>query len=89
MLLDYRLPDTTGMDVLLEMKKSHPDTPVIIMTSFSDIRTAVKAIKVGAFEYITKPVNPDELLMIVRQALKTETKSAAAPKKYRQTTSSL
>jgi two-component system response regulator HydG len=80
-LLDYRLPDTTGMDVLLEMKKSHPDIPVIIMTSFSDIRTAVKAIKVGAFEYITKPVNPDELLMIVRQALKPETKSAAVPKK--------
>lgn len=79
-LLDYRLPDTTGMDVLLEMKKTHPDTPVIIMTSFSDIRTAVKAIKVGAFEYITKPVNPDELLMIVRQALKPETKSSA-PKK--------
>ncbi len=51
------------------------------MTSFSDIRTAVKAIKVGAFEYITKPVNLEELLMIVRQALKPEAKSATAPKK--------
>jgi two-component system response regulator HydG len=69
-LLDYRLPDTTGMEVLTEMKRASPATQVIIMTSFSDIRTAVKAMQVGAFEYITKPVNPDELLMIVQQALK-------------------
>jgi two-component system response regulator HydG len=71
-LVDYRLPDATGMDVMLEIKSIAPETPVIIMTSFSDIRTAVKAIKAGAFEYITKPVNPDELLMIVLQALKKE-----------------
>lgn len=68
-LLDYRLPDMTGIDVLVDIKKSSPSTEVIIMTSFSDIRTAVKAMQVGAFEYITKPVNPDELLMIVKQAL--------------------
>ncbi len=69
-LLDYRLPDVTGMDVLVDIKKTSPATQVIIMTSFSDIRTAVKAMQIGAFEYITKPVNPDELLMIVQQALK-------------------
>lgn len=69
-LLDYRLPDTTGMEVLVEMKKAAPATQVVIMTGFSDIRTAVKAMQVGAFEYITKPVNPDELSMIVHQALK-------------------
>ena len=68
-LLDYRLPDTTGMEILTEIKRNSPATPVIIMTSFSDIRTAVKAMQVGAFEYITKPVNPDELLMIVQQAI--------------------
>jgi two-component system response regulator HydG len=56
------------MDMLVEIKKTHPDTAVIIMTSFSDIRTAVKVIKLGAFEYITKPVNPEELLMIVQQS---------------------
>ena len=71
-LLDYRLPDTTGMDILLEIRKSNSVVPVVIMTSFSDIRTAVKAIKAGAYEYITKPVNPDELLMILQQALKKE-----------------
>lgn len=71
-LLDYRLPDTNGVDVLIEMKKISADTPVIIMTGFSDIRTAVKAIKLGALEYITKPVNPDELLMLVKEANKVE-----------------
>src|SRR5687768_3584595 len=76
-LLDYRLPDTTGMDLLLEIKRSKPSIPVVIMTSFSDIRTAVKAIKSGAHEYITKPVNPDELLMILQQALKKEKTSAS------------
>ena len=79
-LLDYRLPDMTGMDVLAEIKKVSLHTPVIIMTSFSDIRTAVKAMKMGAFEYITKPVNPDELLMLVQTALKKE-KSTTAPEK--------
>ena len=71
-LLDYRLPDTTGMDILLEIRKTNATVPIVIMTSFSDIRTAVKAIKAGAYEYITKPVNPDELLMILQQALKKE-----------------
>jgi two-component system response regulator HydG len=80
-LLDYRLPDVTGMDVLVEIKKASPATQVIIMTSFSDIRTAVKAMQVGAFEYITKPVNPDELLMIVQQALKKGTNNTSAPPK--------
>lgn len=68
-LLDYRLPDATGMDILMEMKSIKPEVPVVIMTSFNDIRTAVKAIKSGALEYITKPVNPDELLMVVKLAL--------------------
>lgn len=77
-LLDYRLPDLTGLEILEEMKSSSALVPVIIMTSFNDIRTAVKAIKTGAFEYITKPVNPDELLMVVQQALKKEKKQVAA-----------
>jgi two-component system response regulator HydG len=71
-LLDYRLPDATGMELLLEMKQANAEVPVVIMTSFNDIRTAIKAIKSGALEYITKPVNPDELLMVVKQALTKE-----------------
>jgi two-component system, NtrC family, response regulator HydG len=79
-LLDYRLPDTTGMDVLGDMKSTNPESQVIIMTSFSDIKTAVKAIKLGAFEYITKPVNPDELLMLVHQAMQKERPAVARKK---------
>ncbi len=68
-LLDYRLPDTAGLEVLEGIKESSPDTAVIIMTGFSDIRTAVKAMKAGAMEYITKPINPEELLMLLKQSL--------------------
>eukprot|EP01037_Dinobryon_pediforme_P016374 gene16374-16552_t len=69
LLLDYRLPDGTGMEVLERMNDTANHTPVVIMTSLNDVRTAVKAIRSGAFDYITKPVNPDELLMIMRSAL--------------------
>ncbi|HYC85475.1 MAG TPA: sigma-54 dependent transcriptional regulator [Chryseosolibacter sp.] len=78
-LLDYRLPDATGMEILTEIKKANPDTPVVIMTNFNDIRTAVKAIKSGALEYITKPVNPEELLMVLQQALQREKKIEHQP----------
>lgn len=68
-LLDYRLPDGNGLDVLEKIHQAHPHLPVIIMTGFSEIRTAVAAMKLGAREYITKPVNPDELLLMVRGLL--------------------
>ncbi|NBP68090.1 MAG: sigma-54-dependent Fis family transcriptional regulator [Cytophagia bacterium] len=68
-LLDYRLPDALGIDLLKEIKQAKPEIPVIIMTSFSDLRTAVRCMRAGAYEYITKPVNPDELQLLVQQAL--------------------
>jgi two-component system response regulator HydG len=68
-LLDYRLPDGIGLDVLVNARSAGSTVPVIIMTSFNDVRTAVKAIQSGAFDYITKPVNPEELLMIMSEAL--------------------
>lgn len=69
LLLDYRLPDGTGLDVLTRTRKSGSVTPAIIMTSFNDVRTAVHSMRSGAFDYITKPVNPDELLMVMGDAL--------------------
>jgi two-component system, NtrC family, response regulator HydG len=69
LLLDYRLPDGTGLDVLAKVREKDTTVPVIIMTSFNDIRTAVKAMRSGAFDYITKPVNPDELVMVIDNAL--------------------
>lgn len=74
-LLDYRLPDGIGMDVLSFLHKTGNTVPVIIMTSFHDIRTAVKTVKLGAFDYITKPVIPEELLMIVKEAIQDEKQS--------------
>ncbi|KQB99530.1 sigma-54 dependent transcriptional regulator [Pedobacter sp. Hv1] len=69
LLIDYRLPDGTGLDVLTKVREKGVIVPVIIMTSFNDVRTAVKSIQLGAFDYITKPVNPDELLMIINNSL--------------------
>ncbi len=69
-LSDYMLPDKDGMILLEEILKSQSGVPVIMMTSYGDIRLAVRAIKLGAFDYITKPVNPDILLELVKNALK-------------------
>jgi two-component system response regulator HydG len=77
LLLDYRLPDGIGLDVLINAKATGSIVPVIIMTSFNDVRTAVNAIQSGAFDYITKPVNPDELLMIMSNALGEKKEPAA------------
>lgn len=69
LLLDYRLPDGNGLDIFVKAREKGSKIPAIIMTSFNDVRTAVKAIQAGAFDYITKPVNPDELLMLMSNAL--------------------
>lgn len=68
-LSDFRLPDFDGLELLQRIKSMHPHVPVIIMTSYADIRTAVNAIKMGAYEYVTKPLNPDEILLLINSAL--------------------
>jgi len=68
-LLDYRLPDGIGLDLIKLLRSKNIKTPIIVITSFLDIRTAVNAVKMGAFDYITKPIMPDELLMIIQQAI--------------------
>ena len=73
LLLDYRLPDGIALDVFIKASENGEKIPAIIMTSFNDVRTAVKAMQAGAFDYITKPVNPDELLMIIGDALNQQT----------------
>src|SRR5690554_2909173 len=67
-ITDYRLPDGTGMEILERVINSKNNTPVILITNYSDIRTTVKAMNTGAFEYIAKPVNPDELISTVNDA---------------------
>lgn len=77
-LIDLRLPDIDGLELLKEIKKDYPQIPLILMTSFVNIRTAVNAIKEGAYEYITKPVNTDELSNAVQMALKNHEKRSNA-----------
>src|SRR5581483_3918881 len=68
-LCDFRLGDKEGREVLQEIKSFNPHTIVIIITGYSDIKTAVDVIKQGAFDYITKPLIPDEVLNVINKAL--------------------
>ena len=68
-LCDYRLGDKKdGKDVLMEIKQHKPSTIVLIITGYSDIKTAVDVIKAGAYDYITKPLIPDEVLSVLSKA---------------------
>jgi two-component system response regulator HydG len=68
-LCDFRLGDKDGKDVLLKIKEVKPKTIVIIITGYSDIKTAVDVIKMGAFDYITKPLIPDEVINVIEKAI--------------------
>ncbi|MBA4603088.1 sigma-54-dependent transcriptional regulator [Thermoactinomyces mirandus] len=68
-LLDLRLDNADGLDLLSEIKEMYPAIPVIIMTAFGSIESSVEAIKRGAFHYIMKPPEVDELLLLVKKSL--------------------
>lgn len=67
-LCDYRLGDKSGKDVLIEIKKINPEAIVIIITGYSHIKTAVDVIKLGAYDYIAKPLIPNEVLNVLSSA---------------------
>jgi len=69
-LTDIRLPDSDGLEILKFIKQTSFATHVILMTGYTDIKTAVNAMKIGAFDYVGKPINPDEILYTIEQALK-------------------
>lgn len=71
-LCDYRLPNTDGYQILQQIKSKKPLIPVIIMTAYAEVRMAVKLIKSGAFDYVTKPVQPEEILRLINKALETK-----------------
>jgi DNA-binding NtrC family response regulator len=70
-LLDYQLPDGDGLSILRRIKEQTPDTIAIMMTAFPGVESAVEAMKLGAFHYVTKPANLDELALLVDTALET------------------
>lgn len=69
-LTDFKLPDLNGLELMEKVKEVSTKSAMILMTNYQDIRTAVKSIQLGAFEFVTKPVNPDELLLTVKAALR-------------------
>lgn len=68
-LTDLVMPGISGMDVLKQVIDSKSNVPVIVMTAFGTVQTAVEAMKIGAFDYITKPFNLEELLIVLEKAL--------------------
>ncbi len=68
-LTDLKMPDMDGIEVLIKIKERWPETEVIIMTGYGTVKTAVKAMKIGVFDYIEKPFTPDDLLNLTSRAL--------------------
>jgi DNA-binding NtrC family response regulator len=71
-ITDLKLPKKDGLEVLKESKEENPLIPVIVMTAFGSIETAVTAVKLGAYDFITKPFNTDHLLMLIKRSLENQ-----------------
>jgi two-component system, NtrC family, response regulator AtoC len=69
LLVDVQLPGKSGLEVTREAKALRPDVPVVVMTAFASMETAIEAIREGAFDYASKPINLDELKHVVARAL--------------------
>ena len=72
-LTDFRLGDMDGTTILANIKERLPQVPVLIITGYSDIKIAINVMKQGAYDYITKPLFPDEILLTIKKALSHQT----------------
>jgi DNA-binding NtrC family response regulator len=68
-LTDLKMPGMSGLDLLQRIRTQEPDLPVIMMTAFGTIQSAVQAVKAGAYDYLTKPIDQEDLLLVVNRAL--------------------
>ncbi len=68
-LLDYKMPELDGIQTLRHVRKTYPDLPVIMMTAYGTVETAVAAMKEGALDYLTKPIDLDELLLMLQRVM--------------------
>jgi len=66
---DIRMPDVTGMEVLRSVKDLSPDTEVVLMTAYGQVSQAVEALKAGAYNYVTKPFEPEEMILTLQKAM--------------------
>src|SRR5580700_9790853 len=69
LITDLKMPKMTGIELLAEAKRLRPDMPVVLMTAFATVATAVEAMKLGAYDYIQKPFNGDEIKLLVDRTL--------------------
>ncbi|MBA2731995.1 MAG: sigma-54-dependent Fis family transcriptional regulator, partial [Acidobacteria bacterium] len=69
LITDLRMPGLTGLELLRRVSAIRGETPVIVITAYGDVETAVEAMRAGAFDYVTKPFNRDQILMTVEKAL--------------------
>ena len=81
-LCDYRLPDSDGLEMLKSIKSSNPESNVIIITAYADVRLAVKLMKAGAKDYITKPLHQDEILHLIKKFTNKKKSSGTATSDY-------
>jgi DNA-binding NtrC family response regulator len=81
-ITDLKMPGKDGMDLLALMRQQRPAVPVIIITGHGSIETAVEAIKKGAFDFVTKPLDEDELLIVIRKALAESRKNSELISSY-------
>src|SRR5687767_15500388 len=69
LITDLKMPKVTGLELLAEAKKLRPDMPVVLMTAFATVQTAVEAMKLGAYDYIQKPFDGEEIKHLVDRTL--------------------
>jgi DNA-binding NtrC family response regulator len=69
LILDFMMPDLSGLDVLRELRKKQDDTPVIMITAYGTVDRAVEAMREGAYDFITRPFEPDHIALVVEKAL--------------------
>jgi len=88
-LTDMNLPDGNGIDLVTHIQTKYPDTPVAMITAYGNVETAISALKAGAFDFISKPVDLSQLRDIVSSALKlsTQNKPSTTASKNQQATS--
>jgi len=76
---DFRLPDKDGFDILYRAREKNPSPPVVIITAYEDLSTAIRLIRQGAYDYITKPLIPEEVMGLVREVLSSELPEESGP----------